>query len=97
MVTNESGCRPITLFYQVTRMTIKDFYIHPRNLGSMQEDLIAVIRIAGIYDTNHSENAEAQGGPRFTFTFFEWGENGEEEETKNTKPNLCNFSDSPIS
>lgn len=32
------------------------------------EDLIAVIVIADIYDTNHSENSEAQGG--HTFTLF---------------------------
>lgn len=97
MVTNESGCTSITLFYQITRMTIKDFYFHTQKLGSVQEDLIAVRRIADIYDKNHSENAEAQGGPRFTFTLFEWGEKGEEQETKTTKPNLCNFSDCCIS
>lgn len=69
MVTNKPGCTSITLFYQITRMTIKDFYFCPRKLGSVLEDLIAVI-IADGYDTNHSENADALGGHHFIFTPF---------------------------
>lgn len=49
-------------------MTIKDFYFYPRKLGSMQEDLTAVVIIADSYDINHSENAEALDGRHFTFT-----------------------------
>ena len=69
-VTNKSGWTSITLFYEITRMIIKDCYFCPRKLGSMQEDLIAVIIIADGYDVNHSENAEAVGGHHFTFTLF---------------------------
>lgn len=51
-------------------MTVKDFYFCHRKLGSMQEDLIAVIIITHGYDINHSEKAEALGGHHFNFTRF---------------------------